>query len=66
MEAQVGLDGGMAVEQYRFPRSKRKRIRRKWSKQAVNWRPRTNFIRVPNGIYEHPELAKRLQGMGVV
>ncbi|MBY0525582.1 MAG: hypothetical protein K2R98_19410 [Gemmataceae bacterium] len=43
--------------QVRFPRSKKRRIRRKWAKQAKNFRlvPRPDIIRVGNGLYAHPE-----------
>lgn len=34
------------VQQWRFPRSKKKRIRRKWRKREENWRP----MMVPVGI----------------
>lgn len=32
------LPGGWRREQFRFPKSKRKRIRKKWAKRPENWR----------------------------
>jgi len=46
-----------AVEQFRFPRSKRKRIRNKWAKRPENFRPPPKTVWVdPRGrIYCHPK-----------
>ncbi len=54
--------------QVRFPRSKKKRIRRKWAKQLRNWRsvPQDVIYKVHGkGLYEtwvmHPAIAKQLR-----
>lgn len=48
------------VEQYRFPRSKKRRIREKWAKKRGNWRPSTKvMMSTDNGVvtfYAHPSL----------
>jgi hypothetical protein len=46
------------VEQFRFPKSKKRRIRRKWAKRAENWRPMTKalFDKETNEIYIHPDM----------
>ena len=42
-------------EQYRFPRSKKRRMRRKWAKQKRNYRDvPLSPCRVGNTIYMHP------------
>lgn len=54
-------------EQYRFPRSKRRRIRRKWAKRASNWRLGADpsiLVDPANGIlYMHPQTAARLRSV---
>jgi len=49
--------------QFRFPRSKGRRIRTKWSKQGRNWstRPDTHVYMTPDGIYCHPVIASAIQ-----
>lgn len=49
--------------QYRFPRSKKKRIRKKWSKRPTNFksRPRKDFLDYGNKIICHPVMARRLR-----
>ncbi len=43
--------------QVRFPRSKKRRMRRKWAKQQKNYRnvPRQEIIQTADGLYAHPE-----------
>jgi hypothetical protein len=52
------------VEQYRFPRSKKKRIRAKWAKRDGNWRPLTKVLmdRETGTIYAHPTMEPHLRG----
>ena len=58
-------------EQVRFPRSKRKRIRKKWAKRPENWaeRPDPDIYRMADPITGrvqlvcHPETARRLREM---
>lgn len=38
------------TEQYRFPRSKKKRIRKKWEKNKKNWGPMRNIIAIGDNI----------------
>lgn len=42
--------------QFRFPRSKKVRIRRKWARQAKNFKvvPRRECLRVGNSLHFHP------------
>ncbi len=50
--------------QTRFPRSKKKRIRRKWAKQAKNWEtetfPKPEGYMVNGTLFAHPEMLKRI------
>lgn len=49
-------------EQYRFPRSKKKRIRNKWAKRERNYKYTPMAYRAPeNTIYCHPSIAARLR-----
>jgi hypothetical protein len=50
------------VEQFRFPKSKKRRIRRKWAKRTENWRPMTKalFNKNTNEIYMHPDMAAKM------
>lgn len=41
-------------EQYRFPRTKKRRIRNKWSAREVNWRPARKALQTEDAIYMHP------------
>ncbi|MFA6959935.1 MAG: hypothetical protein WC205_04190 [Opitutaceae bacterium] len=44
------------VEQFRFPKSKKKRIRKKWAKRPGNWRPMKKVWVLEDGtIYAHPD-----------
>lgn len=49
--------------QFRFPKSKRRRIRKKWSKNPKNFRtlPDQNFYQYDNKIICHPIMARRLR-----
>ncbi len=51
--------------QVRFPRSKRKRIRKKWAKRSRNWtvRPREDFFIIAESrtILGHPQAISRLR-----
>lgn len=44
----------MAVYQFRFPRTKNRRKRNKWTKKECNLKP-TSF-RIGNIVYVHPEI----------
>jgi hypothetical protein len=46
--------------QFRFPRSKKKRIRKKWSKNTNNYKsePDPNCYKIGNIIYCHPWVAR--------
>lgn len=45
-------------KQFRFPRSKKLRIKKKWRKNAQNFRmvPQKKIFRVGNSFYAHPEI----------
>lgn len=49
-------------EQFRFPRTKKRRIRRKWAKRPENWRPITNRVfQIRDGcILCHPSVIDRI------
>ena len=45
-------------KQFRFPRSKKRRIKKKWRKQSRNFRmvPQKKIFRVGNSFYAHPKI----------
>ena len=51
------------TKQFRFPKSKRRRIRKKWQKDSKNFRtvPRTDFLILNNAIICHPLMARKLR-----
>lgn len=49
------------VEQFRFPKSRKKRIRKKWSKRLENWRPMRTAYVYENTVICHPKLAAALR-----
>jgi hypothetical protein len=44
-----------SLKQFRFPRSKRKRILKKWQKRAHNWREVASIFRVGADFMCHPD-----------
>lgn len=50
-------------EQFRFPRSKKKRIRTKWAKRPENWRPahQVYWDALTGNAYAHPQLIADLR-----
>lgn len=49
------------LEQFRFPRSKKKRIRNKWAKRACNFRPaREMYMDAMGNVYVHESMMGRL------
>lgn len=52
-------------EQYRFPRTKKRRIRNKWSKHQENFRPARHALLTEDGkIYIHPTRLSLLNDSG--
>jgi len=49
--------------QYRFPRSKKRRIKNKWKKRPINFktRPRKDFLQLGNKLICHPVMADRFR-----
>jgi len=49
--------------QYRFPKSKRRRIRKKWKKDQTNWKtkPDPQYYFLNNQIICHPIMAEKLR-----
>ena len=49
--------------QTKFPRSKKRRIRKKWSKNQKNWttRPVDKVYQMGNTLIMHPEIFERLR-----
>ena len=45
-------------KQFRFPRSKKHRIKTKWQKQTCNFRmvPQNKIFQIGNSFYAHPEI----------
>ena len=48
-------------QQYRFPRSKKKRMQKKWRKDQRNWREQPVMYMFGNDFVAHPENIVRLQ-----
>lgn len=62
----VGLGSPFCVSEWmqvRFPRSKRRRIRKKWCKDRRNWKrvPTGDVYQLGGTIYMHPDVLKRLK-----
>lgn len=56
------IENGNLIEQFRFPKSKKKRIRNKWEKRPENFRPDLKKCYVMgNDIICHPILAAKLR-----
>jgi hypothetical protein len=51
----------LLVEQWRLPRTKKRRIRRKWAKIPANWRPSPTVLAVGNCLVMHPRVAQALR-----
>lgn len=49
------------VQQWRFPRSKRRRITNKWASRAYNFKPRTDCLVQGYRIICHPVVAASLK-----
>jgi hypothetical protein len=49
--------------QFRFPRSKKKRMRKKWAKNPENWKyvPWDRAYRVGDTLHMHPQMFERLR-----
>lgn len=49
--------------QFRFPRTKKRRIRKKWAKRSENFKPREEVLydKERNLIYAHPIIAHKLR-----
>lgn len=49
------------IVQHRKPRSKKRRIRRKWAKRTENWRPDRHAYQMGRQILVHPTMAAALR-----
>lgn len=48
------------VEQFRFPKTKGKRVRKKWRNRSENFRPMNKAIVTEAGIFLHPLYFRKL------
>ncbi len=48
--------------QFRFPRSKKKRIQNKWSKRDENYKNVPEMFKLGDTIYGHPTLINKIKG----
>jgi hypothetical protein len=50
-------------KQFRFPRSKKKRIRKKWAKDKRNWKvvPEYKAVFINGCLYAHPDVLERIR-----
>ena len=55
----------VSCEQYRFPKSKKRRVRKKWRKRSANFRakidPSVIVVEQQGVMYMHPQTADRLR-----
>lgn len=60
----------LLTEQFRFPVSKKRRIRKKWSKRPENFRPSRSVYMFgehgEGGIFCHPVLEEELRSVGIM
>lgn len=51
------------LEQFRFPKSRKKRIRNKWAKRPENWRPARQgyYMAETNTVYVHSEIYEQIK-----
>lgn len=55
------VESHLLVEQWRLPRSKKRRIRRKWAARKSNWKPDGKIYKMGDTIWCHPIVAARLR-----
>jgi hypothetical protein len=55
------IENTNCVEQFRFPKSRKKRIRAKWAKRTENFRPSRRALQLGDKLICHPILARRLR-----
>lgn len=53
----------VCVEQYRFPRTKKRRIRNKWAARPGNFRPSRNAFITDTMIVMHPSMQVEFESM---
>jgi hypothetical protein len=49
------------VVQFRFPRTKKRRIRNKWRNNPANFKPDPQVYQIQGKLYAHPQTARRLK-----
>ncbi len=49
------------IEQFRFPRTKKRRIRNKWAKRNENYRPARHGYMMAGALYCHPKFTAALR-----
>lgn len=56
------IQSHLMIEQFRFPRSKKRRTRKKWARRTENWRPHRKAMvdMINHIIHVHPAQAKAL------
>lgn len=55
------IESPAMVKQWRFPRSKKRRIRHKWACVAANFRPSDKVLIFQNCIVCHPLMARKIR-----
>jgi hypothetical protein len=55
------IESANLTEQFRFPCSKKKRIRNKWAKRPENHRPARHALQMGDKLICHPAFAARLR-----
>lgn len=56
------LESPSMVKQWRFPRTKKRRIRKKWAAVKANWRPDKMIYQMRNNCFVcHPQMAEKLR-----
>lgn len=55
------IENDLMLDQFRFPKSRKKRIRMKWAKRNENWRPSRKFLMFRGQLICHPVMAALLR-----
>lgn len=55
------FESSALVVQFRFPRSKKSRIRQKWSKNPANFKADPKVYQIQGKLYAHPQTARRMK-----
>ena len=58
---QIVISHHLGREQFRFPKSRKRRIRSKWFKRDENWRYKEQIFQIGDTLYCDPASAERIR-----